>query len=235
MLLNDKKMLNNNLGWVQFPKQGSLLYTEAFPCVTPNSYWLPGTERKARAWLLTGLVCMVFPPFPLRWLKFPHLFHGWGLEVGKALKYSAVSKRFGASKIVRVSQMSCLLPQPAPNPCCPSSSFHAALYAHRHWHLGSDAPFPGSGGDRGCQEFQSVDFAVIPASKHTIHLLKGKNKAALFNFWKKPDDSGKGQKYAHQPSLSHCLSCCFLRDRSMWLLKIPCKENTFSLQWASIN
>ena len=64
-------------------------------------------------------------------------------------------------------------------------------------------PFPGSGGDGGCREFQSVCFTVISASKHAVHLLEGKNKAALFNFWKKPDDSGRGQKYAYQPSLSH--------------------------------
>lgn len=131
--------------------------------------------------------------------------------------------------------MSCLLLQPVPNRCCPSSSIHAAPCARHHWHLGIDSPFPGSGGHKGCQEFQGVCFALIPASKYAIRLLEGKNKAALFDFWKNPDDSGRVQKYAYQLSLSHCLSCCFLRDRSMWLLKIPCKENTFSLQWESMN
>lgn len=120
------------------------------------------------------------------------------------------------------------------NRCCPSSSFHTAPCACRRWHVGSDSTFPGSSGNRGCQECQGLCFIVIPAAKHAVHLLEGKNIAALFDFWKKPDGSGRGQKYSYQPSPSQCLSCCLLRDRSMWLLKIPCKENTFSLQWEGI-
>lgn len=116
--------------------------------------------------------------------------------------------------------MFCSLLQPVPNRCCPSSSFHAALCAHRR-HLGSDGPFPGLSGHGGGREFQGASSSALPASKYAVHLLEGKNNAALFNFWKKPDDSGRGQKYAYQPSPSHCLSCCFLRDRNMWLLKIP--------------
>lgn len=129
-------------------------------------------------------------------------------------------EEFSASKIMQISKTSFLFPQLVPNHCCPSSSFHAALCAC-YWCLGSGIPFPGSSDDGRGRGLQEMCFTAFLVSKHTVHLLEGKNKAALFNFWKKPDDSGRGQKYTYQHSPSHCLSCCFLRDRSMWLLKIP--------------
>lgn len=39
VLLNDKKMLNGNLGWVQFSQRGSLLHMTAFSCVSLNLCW----------------------------------------------------------------------------------------------------------------------------------------------------------------------------------------------------
>lgn len=55
-------------------------------------------------------------------------------------------------------------------------------------------------------------FTLVPASKHALHLLEGKNKAALFNFWKKPDDSGKGSEICI-PALSVPLSQLLLPER----------------------
>lgn len=43
--------------------------------------------------------------------------------------------------MVRVSRMSCLLPQSVLTCCRPSSSFHTALCTHWHWPLGSESLF----------------------------------------------------------------------------------------------
>lgn len=96
-----------------------------------------GAESEARALLLLSSVSLLDPPFPLRWLRFSSTAEHWrwGQLSG------AVSKRFSASKMVRVSQVSCLLLQSLLNCQCPSSSFHTALYVHCHWHLGSEFLF----------------------------------------------------------------------------------------------
>lgn len=90
-------------------------------------------------------------------------------------------------------------------------SFQLLLRCPIH-RLGNDCPFPGSIGDRWCWGFQGMCFTLIPASKHAFHLLEGKNKAALFNFWKKPDDSGKGSEICI-PALPVPLSQLLLPER----------------------
>lgn len=186
-----------------------------------------GDRGQKGDWVLMGLISVVVSPpsFTLWWVKFLLLFLRlrWGepsnvlpflsLAHPKLCKYLRCSACFRSP-----CQTAAALPAPSSLLCVLTTGIWEAM-----------SFFPGSSGDGGGREFQGASSSALPASKYAVHLLEGKNKAALFNFWKKPDDSGRGQKYAYQPSPSHCLSCCFLRDRNMWLLKIHPAKRIHSL------